>query len=188
MSDDITDGSLASRLLVATPRLGDPNFSRAVILVLEHNEDGALGVVLNRPSTASLTETLPSWRDTVSEPAVVFVGGPVQQTAALGLGWCPTGVPGEGLHILGDVVGTVDLDAPDDVPSGSLGVRIFAGYAGWGHDQLTAEIETGSWYVVDAVPGDAFTAEPERLWRTVLRRQPGELAFVSLYPDDPTLN
>jgi len=181
------DHTLRGSLLVATPALEDPNFRRAVVLVLEHNDDGALGVVLNRPSTAPLVEALPDWHLQVSEPSVVFVGGPVQRTAALGLGWSPAGMSGSGLRVLDDVVGTLDLD--DDPATLRLaGARIFAGYAGWASDQLDAEIASGSWYTVDAVPGDAFTDTPDRLWRTVLRRQGGTLAMVSLFPDDPTMN
>jgi putative transcriptional regulator len=96
-------------------------------------------------------------------------------------------MPDGGLRVLGDAVGTLDLDGdPDGLAL--AGARIFAGYAGWGSGQLEAEIATGSWYVLEAVPGDAFTEAPERLWRTVLRRQGGTLAMVSLFPDDPTMN
>jgi putative transcriptional regulator len=180
-------GGLRGRLLVATPMLEDPNFRRAVVLILEHNEEGAIGVVLNRPSQAPLAEALPAWQLAVSDPRVVFVGGPVQRTAALGLGWVPHGMPDGGLRVLGDCVGTLDLDSdPHLLPL--AGARVFAGYAGWGAGQLEAEIATGSWYVIEALPADAFTEEPERLWRVVLRRQGGNLAMVSLFPDDPTLN
>jgi putative transcriptional regulator len=183
----MADRSLRGCLLVATPALDDPNFRRAVVLLLEHNDEGALGVVLNRPSTAPLSDALPEWHLQVSAPSVVFVGGPVQRTAALGLGWSPGGFAGSGLRVLDDVVGTLDLD--DDPATLRLaGARIFAGYAGWGADQLDAEIASGSWYVVDAVPGDAFTDSPDALWRRVLRRQGGTLAMVSLFPDDPTMN
>ncbi|MFL6140098.1 MAG: YqgE/AlgH family protein [Frankiaceae bacterium] len=186
-ADEVADGALRGQLLVATPALEDPNFRRAVVLILEHNADGAIGVVLNRPSQAPLAEALPSWQLAVSDPQVVFVGGPVQRTAALGLGWVPRGMPGGGLRVLDDCVGTLDLDSdPGTLPL--AGARVFAGYAGWGGGQLEAEIATGSWYVLEALPGDAFTHAPDRLWRIVLRRQGGNLAFVSLFPDDPTMN
>lgn len=181
------DGGLVGRLLVATPALEDPNFRRAVVLVLDHGADGALGVVLNRPSTAPIEVALPDWQLVASEPGVVFVGGPVQRTAALGLGWASPRLPGGGLRVLGDAVGTLDLDAEPETLR-LQGARIFAGYSGWGSGQVEAEIELGSWYVVDAVPGDPFTDEPETLWRRVLRRQGGTLALVSLFPDDPSMN
>jgi putative transcriptional regulator len=86
-------------------------------------------------------------------------------------------------------LGLVDLDAPPELLASELGsLRIFAGYAGWGAGQLAGELEAGAWYVVDGEPGDAFSPEPERLWRSVLRRQRGDLALVSTYPADPTLN
>ena len=178
---------LRGRLLVATPALADPNFRRTVVLLLEHNDDGTLGVVLNRPSTAPVGDALPHWDSAVSDPQVVFLGGPVQPTAALGLGWAPGGLAGEGLRILHGAVGTVDLDAEPAALALSA-ARVFAGYAGWGRGQLEMEIATGSWYVVDARPGDPFAGQPDTLWRSVLRRQRGNLAFVSLFPDDPTLN
>jgi putative transcriptional regulator len=184
---ELTGGSLRGQLLVATPALEDPYFRRAVVLVLEHGADGAIGVVLNQPSQAPLAEALPSWQLAVSDPGVVFVGGPVQRTAALGLGWAPRGMPSGGLRVLDDCVGTLDLDS-DPALLALAGARVFAGYAGWGGGQLEAEIDTGSWYVLEALPGDAFTAAPEQLWRVVLRRQGGKLAFVSLFPDDPTMN
>ena len=66
--------------------------------------------------------------------------------------------------------------------------RIFAGYAGWGEEQLEVEIREGSWFVVPSEPDDLFGQDPLGLWRRVLRRQPGELAWVSTQPADPTLN
>lgn len=175
------------RLLVAAPALEDPNFRRAVVLLLEHNDEGSLGVVVNRPSTTPLSDPLPAWAAWVSQPAHVFIGGPVQQDGALGLGWRPDGLPGSGLRVLDHAVGTVDLD--EDPASLRLAAsRVFAGYAGWGAGQLDSELAAGAWYVVDAVPADAFSTDPENLWSTVLRRQGGELAFVSLFPEDPALN
>ncbi|MDX6206892.1 MAG: putative transcriptional regulator [Frankiales bacterium] len=179
------------RLLVATPRLADPNFRRTVILLLDHSDDGVLGVVLNRPSEAEVADALPEWADHATDPVRVFVGGPVQPSAALGLAWCPPGLPDDddgGLRVLNGSLGTLDLEEPYAVPAGCRGVRIFAGYAGWGTEQLREEIAEGSWYVVDALPEDAVTPEPDTLWRRVLRRQPGPLALMASYPQDPSLN
>ncbi|GGK86143.1 UPF0301 protein [Sphaerisporangium melleum] len=183
-------------LLVATPLLDDPNFRRGVVLILEHDEDGGtLGVMLNRPSEISVTQVLPSWDSLVSGPPVLFEGGPVQTDSALALASVPSGQEPLGwrrLHAAGSAVsklGTVDLDAPPEILAGEITqMRIFAGYAGWTAGQLENEIREGSWYVVEAEPGDTFDSRPANLWRSVLRRQPGELAFVATCPDDPKLN
>ena len=193
MSDTagLAEAPVAGRLLVATPALADPNFHRTVILLLDHSADGVLGVVLNRPSEADLADALPQWAEHATDPVRVFVGGPVQPSAALGLAWCPPGLPVDedgGLRVLGGALGTLDLEEPEDLPGGCRGVRIFAGYAGWSADQLRDEIAEGSWYVVDALPEDAVTPEPATLWRRVLRRQPGPLAMMASYPQDPSLN
>ncbi|MFC4534377.1 YqgE/AlgH family protein [Sphaerisporangium dianthi] len=183
-------------LLVATPLLDDPNFRRGVVLILEHDEDGGtLGVMLNRPSEVTVTQVLPSWDALVSGPPVLFEGGPVQTDSALALASVPSGQEPLGwrrLHAGSSAVsklGTVDLDAPPEILAGEITqMRIFAGYAGWTAGQLESEIREGSWYVVEAEPGDTFDSRPTNLWRSVLRRQPGELAFVATCPDDPKLN
>ncbi|MDH2430007.1 YqgE/AlgH family protein [Sphaerisporangium sp. TRM90804] len=183
-------------LLVATPLLDDPNFRRGVVLILEHDDDGGtLGVVLNRPSEVSVTQVLPSWDPLVTGPSVLFEGGPVQTDSALALASVPSGQEPLGwrrLHAGTSAVsklGTVDLDAPPEILAGEITqMRIFAGYAGWTAGQLETEIRDGSWYVVEAEPGDTFDSRPSNLWRSVLRRQPGELAFVATCPDDPKLN
>jgi putative transcriptional regulator len=180
------------KLLVATPELDDPNFSRTVVLVLEHTEEGALGVVLNRPTDSPLTETLPRWCDLAAPPGVVFVGGPVQPEAAIGLARRSADVAAaESIAfapLFGDL-GTVDLERmPEDVAPAIDLVRVFAGYAGWGPGQLDGELAASGWYVCDAAPDDLWTAQPGDLWRAVLRRQPGPLRLVAGFPDDPSLN
>ena len=179
-------------LLVATPMLLDPNFERTVVLVLDLDEDGALGVVLNRPSTVRVQEVLPDWTVVTGAPDVLFQGGPVATDSALAVGVSTSDDPAEepvGFRRLYDDVGIVDLDTPTEIVAPALaGLRIFAGYAGWGEAQLEAEIESGSWYVVPSVPGDLFGVDPLGLWTRVLRRQPGELAWVSTRPLDPTMN
>lgn len=179
---------LKGRLLVATPLLGDPNFERAVVLVLEHTADGALGVVLNRPSNLEVGEPLPEWSLYAGEPDVVFIGGPVSRSSVIALARVD-GEVAEGAWepVVGEV-GVLDVSRdPDDV-GGVHAVRVFAGYAGWGPGQLEMEVAEGAWYVVGAEPGDAFSSEPEQLWRRVLARQPGDLARVALVPPDPRVN
>ena len=176
-------------LLVATPTLLDPHFLRVVVLLLQHDEqDGALGVVLSRPSETPVSEVLPAWSDLAAEPPLVFGGGPVQPTAAVCLGRLAAPAhPAYGWAPLADpLLGTVDLDG--DPWEGLAQVRIFAGYAGWSAGQLEAEVEEGAWWVLDALPADAFDVHPEQLWAQVLRRQGPPIAFAASYPPDPTLN
>jgi len=181
--------TLDGSLLVATPRLLDPNFSRTVILVLNHDEDGALGVVINRPSPLSVAQVLPDWSEVVASPRLVFGGGPVSPESALAVAVALGEGPPSGFQQVAPGYGLVDLDAePADIVSDLAGVRVFSGYAGWGAGQLESEIEEGSWYVVPSAPGDLLSAEPESLWRKVLRRQVGELAYVATFPEDPTMN
>ena len=185
----------AGQLVVATPQLGDPNFARTVVLLLQADEDdGALGLVLNRPTGTEVGEVLPDWAPLAAGPPVVFTGGPVQPNAAICLGRGRLdGTAVASFSVLegvpGTSVGTVDLDAaPQDVLPAVAQVRVFAGYAGWGAGQLEAEVEEGAWWVLDALPADAFSADPDALWAAVLRRQGPPIAFAAGYPADPTLN
>ncbi|HEU0130757.1 MAG TPA: YqgE/AlgH family protein [Mycobacteriales bacterium] len=182
--------SLRGALLVSTPGLRDPNFDRTVVLVLEHDENGSLGLILNRPSATPVGEVLPSWHDLTSEPSVVFSGGPVDGSAAICLGSTRPGISARAaVQPINPTLGVVDLDSDPALLAGGVAyVRVFAGYSGWGGGQLEAEIEAGGWFVVDGLPGDPFTAAPLALWRTVLRRQGGRLALFSTYPDDPVHN
>ena len=170
---------LAGRLLVAAPTLIDPNFYRTVVLMLQHDEEGAVGVVLNRPSDEEVAAHLPDWSGALAVPPVVFVGGPVQPEVAIGL------VDTEGESSVLGGVGVADLAAG---PPDGVRARIFSGYAGWGPGQLEAELDERAWIVVEADQGDVFDSDPERLWSRVLRRQPGILRMLATYPIDPALN
>lgn len=182
--------SLAGRLLVSTPEITDGVFDRSVVLLLAHDELTAEGVVLNKPVQAPIDAVLPGWQSGASEPQKVFQGGPVKTDSAVGL----VGVPGDseppaGVKRLFGAIGLVDLDTPQEQVWPSISaLRIFAGYAGWSAPQLAGEIARGGWFVVDAEIGDVFDPEPSTLWRRVLRRQHGLMAWVSTYPEDPTLN
>lgn len=169
------------RLLVATPALVDPNFGRTVVLLLEHSPDGAVGVVLNRPSDRTVAELLPAWAEAVAEPGLVMIGGPVERQALIGLG-CPSGLAGPVV----DDCGPVDLADPSLL--GPERVRVFAGYAGWGSGQLEREVEQGAWFVVRAEGGDCWHPRPRELWREVLRRQRGVVRLFASFPDDAALN
>jgi putative transcriptional regulator len=177
----------AGRLLVATPLLGDPNFSRTVVYLLEHDGGGTVGVILNRPSHTPVGQVLPDWHDAVSGPAVVFGGGPVQPDGALCLGQLESGTPG--IREVVDGVSTVDLDGDVAVIAPiARRLRVFAGHAGWSSGQLEAERAEGAWWVLRGGPEDLFSEDPRTMWRTVLRRQPPPLSLVSTFPADPSLN
>ncbi|MFD0776394.1 YqgE/AlgH family protein [Streptomonospora algeriensis] len=191
--------TLTGSLLVATPLLEDPNFRRAVVFVVDDDSvEGTLGVIVNRPLELAVGEVLENWSGVATEPAVMFSGGPVGTGSGLALGvpggdhaplgWRPLeGIAHRDSHV--DGLGVVDLDTPPEILGGALGrFRVFAGYAGWGTGQLADEIGQGAWYVVPAAADDVFSPEPETLWPRVLRRQGGDLALISTYPDDPTLN
>jgi putative transcriptional regulator len=179
---------MRGRLLVATPPLADPNFDRTVILMLEHGNDGSLGLVLNRPSETVLDVVLPDWIDVASTPARVFIGGPVSPEAVIALargdasdvdGWIP----------LIDGLGTVDVGrGPTGIGTQLEALRVFVGYAGWAPKQLEGELEQGAWFVVDAMPSDPFASSPDELWRDVLRRQRGRIAIFATCPADPSVN
>jgi putative transcriptional regulator len=177
-------------LLVATPALLDPHFADTVVLMLDVTDEGALGVVLNRPSPILVADVLDQWCDLVAEPEVLFRGGPVSTDGAIGVARLrdPADVPVGWREVAGPI-GVVDLDTPAELIDGSLaGMRVFAGYAGWGAQQLQEEIAEGSWYVVSGEAADAFRGDPSGLWRDVMRRQPGMLAWHSTRPVDPELN
>lgn len=177
-------------LLVATPALQDPNFAQTVLLILDAGADGAMGVVLNRPSTVEVGQVLPEWQAVVDQPQVLFVGGPVATDSALGIGLLAPGGhhEGAGWRQLSGPIGLVDLDSPVGVLAESTrGLRIFAGYAGWGVGQLEEEIAEGAWYVVPGEPDDVF-ADPDAIWGRVLGRQRGALAMLSTFPIDTSAN
>lgn len=192
----------AGRLLVSSPSLVDPNFARSIVLLLDADRDGVLGVVLNRPSEVGVGEVLEPWLEAVDEPQVLFHGGPVGTDSALAVATLvpprpasadpgvdsPVGQP-MGWRPLFDDTGLVDLDVPCELVTPAVsGLRIYAGYAGWTAGQLEDEIAEGSWYVVPGLPDDFFHHNPDRLWQHVLRRQPGQLAWLATYPGDPTQN
>jgi putative transcriptional regulator len=173
--------SLKGSLLVATPALVDPNFRRTVVLVAEHGEAGAMGVVLNRPSETAVAEAVPELVSFAGDEEPVFVGGPVAVDSLLAL--AEVEEPDETLELVVGAVGFVqDLEVP------ALRGRVFVGYAGWSPGQIEAELDEESWIVVPAEPDDVFSDDPDELWSSVLRRQGGPLALLSSTPPDPSLN
>lgn len=179
--------SYKGKLLVAQPGLDDPNFIRTVVLVLEHNEDGTLGVVINRPTVATVAEHLEEWRSVVSSPELVFAGGPVQQEVGICLARLITASEGDWEPLVDDL-GIVDLGQLPAEQGIVTDARVFAGYAGWDTAQLEWELALDSWFLVDASAEDLTTSDPLDLWRTVLRRQEGRTAFYAEFPADPEMN
>ena len=176
-------------LLVASPLLGDANFTHTVVYVLDHRGDGSVGVVLNRPSDVTLLDVLPQWWDLASTPRTLFVGGPVETNAALCLAEARPGAMPAGWTAVSGPIGLTDLDTdPAALETDLHQVRVFAGYAGWGGGQLADEISEGAWLVVAGHPGDVFADPGTDLWRGVLRRQGGKVALLATYPDDARLN
>ncbi|WP_093595148.1 YqgE/AlgH family protein [Lentzea waywayandensis] len=175
-------------LLVAAPSLNDPNFTRTVVYIIDQRPEGTLGVVLNRPSEVAVYDVLPPWGSHVTKPQCIHIGGPVEQKtalclAALKLGTDPSTV--EGLVGVQGPVALVDLDAePDDLMPLVRGLRVFAGYSGWGEGQLQGEIDRGDWIVVTGLADDVLVGANVDLWGRVLRRQGMPLALLSTYPKD----
>jgi putative transcriptional regulator len=182
--------STVGKLLIAEPLLGDPNFDRSVVLMIEHNDDGALGVVLNRPTEIEVDTVLSEWAAMAASPPVLYMGGPVEPNGVLALGrraGTDVEVPGWS-PVLGEV-GTVDLHRDPDELTGRLdSIRLFAGYSGWGGGQLEGELAEGAWLVVPAVADDVFAPDPDAMWRTILRRQGGKVSMLANFPAHPSLN
>jgi putative transcriptional regulator len=174
--------SLQGQLLISSPLLHDPNFRRTVVLMTHHDDEGAMGLVLSRPSEIRVAEAVPELAELPGDD-LVYVGGPVQPEAVVVL------VEHESepeLPIVGNIAfmqADADLDELDSVRA-----RVFAGYSGWGPGQLEGELDESSWIVVPAEPDDAFAADPDELWRTVLHRKGGKFALIATMPYDPKLN
>jgi putative transcriptional regulator len=174
--------SLQGQLLISSPLLQDPNFRRTVVLMTHHDDEGAMGLVLSRPSEIRVADAVPELADLPGDE-LVYVGGPVQPEAVVVL------VEHESepeLPIVGNIAfmqAEADLDELDTVRA-----RVFAGYSGWGPGQLEGELEESSWIVVPAEPDDAFAPDPDELWRTVLQRKGGKFALIATMPYDPKLN
>lgn len=192
-------GRLSGQALLATPVIGDDRFAQAVILIVNHDEEGALGLVLNEPGYVAVDETLPVWADRVGPPALVFMGGPMSPDRALGLARldvdAAAGSGGRAFTALphwpvdDDTVGLVDLSTdPVDLPAPVHSVRVFAGYAGWGPGQLESELSVGAWWTTPVRAADVLGNDPGGLWARVVARQPGSRALFARFPGDPSLN
>lgn len=181
--DDTAISGLAGQFLVATPIISAPPFARSVILLLEHDESGAIGLVLNSPTDLAVKDHIQGLDAHLTEPPSIFVGGPVSSETAVSLG------KGRGLEFLRPSalvgIGIVDLDQPlDELDE----LRIFAGYAGWDASQLEAEVKEGAWWILHPDLDEIFTPNVEDMWERTVARGPGTMPLHTTYPGDPSDN
>jgi putative transcriptional regulator len=179
--------SARGKLLIAGPGLLDPNFWRTVVLVVEHSEDGALGLVLNRPSETSVHEAVPQLDELVDGGEPLYIGGPVQPSSVIILARLED--PGDAALLAFDDIGVIGAGSESDPPpAGVRQGRAFVGHSGWGPGQLDGELERGDWITEPARREDAFSEEPRELWQSVLTRMGGSYALVARMPPDPSVN
>jgi putative transcriptional regulator len=184
--NDRMEDFLRGKLLVASPALMDPNFARSVVLMTEHSEDGAMGIVLNRPAETP-ARALMSELEPIAGDDPLFIGGPVQPNAIVLL--AEFSDPDAAAWIVVADVGLASADTDLEELEGAVRRgRFYAGYSGWGPGQLEAEIELDSWIVEPPLPAELFPDSPESLWSDVLARKGGSYKLVSRMPEDPSLN
>jgi putative transcriptional regulator len=170
---------LRGKLLIAAPSLYD-FFRRTVILMVEHTDEGAFGVILNRASETTVGEAVPALVGLTEAEDQVRIGGPVGAESVVVLGEFED--PEASPKIVVGELGVVDPDEDASVRR----VRIYAGHAGWGPGQLETELEREAWLVEDASPEDPFRNED--IWSLALQRRGGEYALIATMPEDPSLN
>jgi putative transcriptional regulator len=180
--------SLRGKLLLASPTMTDPNFARSVVLIAEHTDEGAMGLVLNRPAMTTVGEAVPDLAWLATEAAPVYVGGPVAETAVIVLAEFDRPEVA-GALVDGDLgfIGT-DADDPEQLEGAVRRARVFAGHAGWGPGQLEDELAEDAWIVEPPRREEVFTADPDDLWAAILRRKGRRYALLSTMPPDPSLN
>jgi len=181
--------SLRGQLLIASPRIVDPNFRRVVVYMAEHTEEGAMGLVLNRPAEATVPEAVPDLGWLAGEDdAGIWVGGPVSPTSVIVLAEFED--PASAALIVDGDLGFVpaEVEDRDTFAAGVRRVRVFAGHSGWGPGQLESELEEDSWIIEPAQRADVFTADSETLWSEVLRRKGHDYKLLATMPEDPSLN
>ena len=178
--------SLKGQLLISGGGLYDQNFRHTVVLIGEHDAEGAVGVVLNRPLDVTVEDAVTPLADLTGPGERVFQGGPVEPQQAVLL--VQAALPGlVDLPIFGSV-GFLTGEVPSDVRSDVQRARVFVGHAGWGPGQLEAELENDAWIIEPATEDDVFTDDPEGLWRRVLERKGPRYATIARIPFDPSTN
>ncbi|MBA3690620.1 MAG: YqgE/AlgH family protein [Actinobacteria bacterium] len=179
--------NVTGHLLLAGPALWDPNFRRTVILIGQHDEEGAVGVVLNRATELTVAQAAPPLAPIVADGDPLFIGGPVEPSSAVVLADLADPQNAE-ILALGSI-GFLPPEVPADTAGGIRRARVFAGYAGWGPGQLEREMaEEGSWIAEPATPDDIFTSDPEGLWSAVLKRKGPAFDLLRFMPLDPSTN
>lgn len=181
-SQDLATGAI----LVATPDLSDPNFAQTVVLIVHYDEDnGAVGLILNRASDTVLSKIFPQFKSAKNDP--VFEGGPVETSSAQAL--IRTRAKPEGAsRVIAEVYASGNKDFIEKSVSAGAArstFRLYAGYAGWGPDQLEKEVDAGGWSVLRATPDIVFDDKPETLWQRmqhdsdtrIAMSKPGERGF-----------
>jgi putative transcriptional regulator len=178
--------STQGQLLIAGPSLLDSNFFRTVVLMIEHSDEGALGLVLNRPSQTTVGEAVAELEQLLDLDDPLFIGGPVQPSSLIVL--AEFDEAGDAALLAFDDVGVLATGASLEDPAGVRRGRAFVGHAGWGPGQLDAEIERGDWILEPALREDAFADQPTELWQSVLTRKGGDYRLVARMPTDPSMN
>ena len=180
--------SVRGKLLVAAPSLLDPNFNQTVLLMLEHSDDGALGVVINRPSRLPVQGTIDECAHFAADPKVVFFGGPVSPSSVIALASVALDDADDNWSQVIGNIGTLDLETSPEQVGGLDRIRLFAGYAAWAPNQLESELAENAWLVLNHAVTDPFVPDPQELWTTVLGRQTGAIRRLRLYPRSPSDN
>jgi putative transcriptional regulator len=180
--------SLRGQVLIAAPSLLDPNFRRTVVFIAEHTEEGAMGLVLNRPAPTTVGEAVSDLDWLLDPDSQVFLGGPVRPEEAIVVAEFEE--PAEDAALVHEAIGFVSAE-PDDREATAAAVRrarLFAGFAGWGPGQLESELDAPGWITAPVQADDVFTEDADSLWSTVLRRKGREYALLATMPPDPSLN
>lgn len=175
-------------LLIADPFLKDPNFSRTVVFLCEHRQQGSFGFVLSKPFEQTIDELISGLE---GFPIPVFYGGPVQMDTIHFLHQYPDLIPdavevSEGIYWGGDFEILTELIKNNDINLDK--VKFFIGYSGWGEDQLSDELKERSWLTVDATRSLVFDTGHSEVWKNSLKRMGGEYEMMINFPIDPQLN
>jgi putative transcriptional regulator len=185
--EELQGESLRGKLLVASPSLVDPNFARSVVLITEHNDEGAMGIVLNRPSDALVSDVVPQLASVAGEGAEIHVGGPVQPSALVVLAEF-SDLDAAAWIVVADVGFASAEVEMGDLARSVRRARVYAGYSGWGAGQLEGEMDVDSWIVEPPMPAELFPEDSETLWSDVLDRKGGQYALIARMPEDPSVN
>jgi putative transcriptional regulator len=180
--------SLQGQLLLDGGKLHGSFFHRSVVLVCQHDLEGAFGLILNRPGGAKLGDALVANVAPAVKEMMLYIGGPVQPTT---LSFLHSDVLVPQANVLPNLNLGHSIETLMDLSesfSPTLKLRLFAGYAGWAPGQLDQEMARHDWLVHPATVGLVFQPNPERLWREILRRKEGKLKWLAESPDDLSWN